>query len=54
MMIYGVKQYVLLEALTVVELERLVNELLASSCGWQIHGFTFFANAGYRQAMVRI
>jgi hypothetical protein len=53
-MVCAAKEYRLIEALTVEELNAKVNALLQLPCqSWQLLGTTFFANAGYRQAMVR-
>ena len=44
-------KFKLLCAKQAAELEQLVNAYIEA--GWRLHGITFFANAGYRQAIVR-
>jgi hypothetical protein len=45
------RRYRLLAAESTEEIEAGVNRLLAR--GWQLHGPTFFAHGGYRQALTK-
>lgn len=54
MLVIGAKEYKLIEALTVDELNEKVNAAMQAREDWLLLGPPFFANAGYRQAMVRI